>query len=142
MQSAVRVIMAIEPRMYREALAFSLREHRPEAEVSLVGSTDDLIAEVERTGAHLIVANEVPSAVREAAFWIEVSEVRPGESLGAEISADGYSRSVRDFHVKPAFEALDRAEEELVSETSPVTASQEESATSGPGTVRPDEGVR
>jgi hypothetical protein len=49
---------------------------------------------------------------------------------------------VRDFHVKHVVEALDRAEEELVSETSPVTASQEDSATSGPGTVRPDEGVR
>ena len=131
MHSAVRVIVAIESRMYREALAFSLREHRSEAEVSLVGSTDDLIAEVERTGAHLIVANEVPSAVREAAFWIEVSKARSGESLGAEISADGYSRSVRDFHVKHLLEALDRAEEELVSET----ASQDENG-------GPDEGLR
>jgi hypothetical protein len=134
MHSAVRVIMAIEPRLYREVLAFSLREHRPEAEVSLVGSTDDLVAEVERTGAHLVVANEVPPAVREAAFWIEVSEARSGKSLGAEISADGYSRSVRDFRVKHLVAALDRAEEELVSETSPVTP--------GPGTGWLYEGLR
>jgi hypothetical protein len=111
--SAVRVIVAIEPRMYREALAFSLRQERPEAEASLVGSTDDLMAEVERTGAQLVVANEVAPEVREAAFWIDVSEVHPGESLAAEISADGYSRSVRDLRVKHLLEALDRAEEEL-----------------------------
>jgi hypothetical protein len=135
--SAVRVIVAIESRMYREALAFSLREHRSEAEVSLVGS-DDLVAEVERTGAHLVVANEVPPAAREAAFWIEVSKARSGESLGAEISADGYSRSVRDFHVKHLLEALDRAEEELVSET----ASQDEAVTPGPENGGPDEGLR
>jgi hypothetical protein len=113
MYSAVRVILAIEPRMYREALAFSLRKHRPKAEVSLVGSTEDLMAEVERTGAHLVVANEVPPAARDARFWIEVSEARSGKSLGAEISADGYSRSVRDFHVKHLVAALDRAEDEL-----------------------------
>jgi hypothetical protein len=113
MHSAVRVILAIEPRMYREALAFSLKKERPEAEVSLVGSTDDLMAEVERTGAHLIVANEVPSEVREAAFWIEVSEARSDQSLDAEISANGYSRSVRDLRVKHVVEALDSAEELL-----------------------------
>jgi hypothetical protein len=134
MHSAVRVIMAIEPRLYREVLAFSLREHRPEAEVSLVGSTDDLVAEVERTGAHLVVANEVPPEAREAAFWIEVSKARSGKSLDAEISADGYSRSVPDFRVKHLVKALDRAEEELVSET----ASQEGSVTPGPG--EPDAG--
>jgi hypothetical protein len=98
--------------MYREALAFSLREQRPEAEVSLVASTDDLMAEVERTGAHLIVANYVPPEVREATFWIEVSEARSGESLDAEISADGYSRFVRDLRVKHLLEAMDRAEQE------------------------------
>ena len=113
MYSPVRVILAIEPRMYREALAISLRQERPEAELSQVGSKDELMAEIERTGAHLIVANEVPHAVREGAFWIEVSEARSGESLVAEISADGYSRSVRDSRVKHLLEIMDRAEEEL-----------------------------
>ena len=37
--------------------------------VSLVGSTEDLMAEVERTGAHLVVANEVPPAARDARFY-------------------------------------------------------------------------
>jgi hypothetical protein len=111
MHSVVRVILDIEPRMYREALAFSLRQERPEVEVSLVGSTDELVAEVERAGAHFIVANEVPPALREGLYWIEVSEARSEESLTAEISADGYSRSVRDLRVKHVLEALDRVEE-------------------------------
>ena len=113
MHSAVRVIVAIEPRMFREALAFSLRNERPEVEVSLVGSTDELVAEVERTGAHFIVANEIPPAAREreGLYWIEVSEARSDKSLTAEISADGYSRSVRDLRVEHVLGALDRVEE-------------------------------
>jgi hypothetical protein len=34
-----------------------------------------------------------------------------GESLTAEISADGYSRSVRDLRVEHVLGALDRVEE-------------------------------
>ena len=112
MHPALRVIIAIEPRMYREALAISLREQRPEVDVSLVGSTDELMAELERPGVRLVVANEeVPPAAREQVLWIEVSEARSGESLTAEISDDGYSRSVREFNVEHILEVLDRAEE-------------------------------
>ena len=117
MHSAVRVIVAIEPRMYREALAFHLRKHRPGVGVSLVGSADDLAAVIKHTGAHLVVANEVPPVVRGAAYWVEVSEVRSDESLHAEISADGYSRSVGDVRLEHLLSALDKAEEKLVSDT-------------------------
>ena len=68
MRAAVRVVIAVEPRMYREALAFSLTRNRPRAEVLLVDPPEDLAAEVERTGAHLVVANQVPSEVKETAF--------------------------------------------------------------------------
>ena len=55
-----RILKAIEPGMYAEALAFSLRKHRPHAEVSLLEPSEDIEAEARRAGPHLIVANWVP----------------------------------------------------------------------------------
>jgi hypothetical protein len=116
--TAPRVLISIEPGMYAEALAFSLRKQRPRAEVSLIGPSEDLEAEARRSRPHLIVANRVPPAARAGAcFWVEVAEPVGGEgarALGAEISADGRSGSVADLSTGDVLEALDRAEEELV----------------------------
>ena len=114
---AVRVLIAIEPRMYAEALAFSLRKHRPRAQVTLLGPSEDVEAEARRARPHLIVANRVPRAARAGAFWVEVAEPVGGEGakrLGAEISADGYSGSVANVSTGDVLAALDRAEEQLV----------------------------
>ena len=114
---ATRVLIAIKPSMYAEALAFSVRKRRPRAEVALLGPSEDLEAGVRRTGPHLIVANRVPSATRADRFWVEVAEPVEGggpKTLGALISADGYSRSVDDVRTEHVLVALDRAEELLL----------------------------
>ena len=103
--------------MYAETLAFSLRKHRPHAEVMLLGPAEDLAAEARRARPHLIVANRVPSATRADRFWVEVAEPVEGggpKTLGALISADGYSRSVDDVRTEHVLVALDRAEELLL----------------------------
>jgi hypothetical protein len=41
MPSAPRVLIAIEPRMYAEVLAFNIGQHRPDAEVSILGPPRD-----------------------------------------------------------------------------------------------------
>ena len=115
--TAPRILIAIEPSMYAEALAFSVRKHRPLAEVSLLDPSEDLQAEAQRARPHLIVANRVPPEARSGCFWVEVVEPVGGEgakALGAEISADGYSRSVADVRTEHVLAALDRAEEELI----------------------------
>ena len=115
---APRVLISIEPRMYAEALTFSLRKHRPHSEVSLLDPSEDLAAEARRTRPHLIVANRVPPEARAGAcFWVEVAKPLGGggaKALGAEISADGYSRSVANVSTGDVLAALDRAEEELL----------------------------
>jgi hypothetical protein len=113
--AAPRVLIAIAPSMYAEALAFSVSKHRPRAEVSLLDSLGDLEAEARRVRPHLIVANPVPPEAKAGCFWVEVAEPVGGEgakALGAEISADGYSRSVADVRTEHVLSALDRAEEE------------------------------
>jgi hypothetical protein len=117
MPEAPRVLISIEPRMYAEVLAFSIRQHRPEAEVSVLGPSEGLEDAVLSVRPHLVVANRVPRTVRGEIFWVELDEPRAGEKLerlGTEISADGYSRSVNDVRTAHVLAALDRAEKELV----------------------------
>jgi hypothetical protein len=114
--AVVRVLVAIDPFMYGEVLAFCLRKQRPRAEVSLLAPSEDhqLAAELERARPHLVVANRVPPAAKARSFWVEVDASRGPTSLDAEISADGYSGSVADVRVEHVLAALDRAEEELL----------------------------
>jgi hypothetical protein len=101
--------------MYGEVLAFSLSKQRPRAEVTLLASSEDLAAEIERARPHLVVANRVPAAAKARSYWVEVAVLRGPRPLGAQISADGYStRSVGDVRVADVLAALDRAEEELL----------------------------
>jgi hypothetical protein len=117
MPEAPRVLISIEPSMYAEALAFSIRQHRPCAEVSVLEPSEGLEDAVLGVRPHLVVANRVPGTVRGEIFWVVLDEPRAGEGvklLGAEISADGYSRSVGDVRTSHVLAALDRAEEKLV----------------------------
>ena len=120
---AVRVLISIDPFMYGEVLAFSLRKERPRAEVTLLPPSEDLAAQIERVSErarpHLVVANLVPPAAKARSFWVEVAASRGPTSLDAEICADGYSGSVADVHVADVLAALDRAEEELVGQEEP-----------------------
>lgn len=63
----VRIVVAIEPRMYREVLAFYFSKQRPQAEVVLA-SPETLREEVKRTRPHLLVANIVPSELKEMLY--------------------------------------------------------------------------
>ncbi len=112
-----RVLISIEPGMYAEALAFSLRKHRPHAEVSLLDPSEDLEAEVRRVRPHLIVAIRVPRAAKAGGLLGGGRRARRGrgaKALGAEISADGYSGSVANVRTEHALAALDRAEDQLL----------------------------
>ena len=119
--SAPRVLIAIQPWMYAEVLAFSIDRHRPHAEVSLLRPSEALEGAVQRLRPHLVVANSssVPQAAKEDAsfFWVEMDQARAGEGakrLGARIEADGYSKDVADVSTAHVLAALDRAEGEFV----------------------------
>ncbi len=55
--------------MYAEGLASSLGTHRPQAEVTVLGPTEDVEEEALRVRPHLIVAHRVPPGARVGAFW-------------------------------------------------------------------------
>jgi DNA-binding IclR family transcriptional regulator len=109
MAAAVRVLVALEPQMYREVLAFYFRQERPLSEVVLT-SPQTLQAEAKRKKPHLIVANEVPPELKEMSFWVEV---RANEGLVATIRADGHSTTIDDVSLQELLAAVDKAEEQL-----------------------------
>src|SRR5918995_7053265 len=107
----VRILVAIDPQMYREVLASHFRQERPLSEVVLA-SSQALQSEAERTKPHLIFANELPPELKEegSSFWVEL---RASDLLVATISADGYSDTVRDVSLEDLIAVVDKAEEEL-----------------------------
>ena len=110
--AVVRILVAIEPYMYREVLAFHFRQKRPLSEVTLA-SSQTLWAEALRTRPHLIIANEVLPELKEEIgvfFWVELST---DDGLVASISADGYSTTIQDVSLQDLLAAVDKAEEEL-----------------------------
>jgi hypothetical protein len=105
----VRILVAIEPRMYREVLAFHIRNQRPRSEIVLA-SPETLRDEVERTRPHLIVANMVPPELKEMRYWVEICT---DEGLMATISADGYFAIIHDVSLEDLLVAVDKAAEDL-----------------------------
>src|SRR5215212_7189840 len=117
MPEAPRVLISIEPSMYAEVLAFSIGKHRPRAEVSVLCPFEVLEDALLGVRPHLVVANLVRGTASGEIFWVKLDEPRAGEKLellGADISADGYSRSVSSVTTAHVLAALDRAEEKLV----------------------------
>ena len=105
----VRVLVAIEPHMYREVLAFHICQQRPQSEVTLA-SAQTLEATAERIRPHLIIANEVPPMLKEMGFWVEA---RTADGLDAYISANGFSATHHDVSLEELVAVVDKAEEEL-----------------------------
>jgi len=110
--AVVRILVAIEPQMYGEVLAFHFRQERPLSEVVLA-SSQSLWAEAERMRPHLIIANEVsPELIKEKSsfFWVEVRMV---DGLVANVSANGHSDTIEDVSLEELVAVVDKAEEEL-----------------------------
>src|SRR5918998_1633250 len=108
----VRILVAIEPQMYREVLAFHLRQQRSQVEVVLA-SPQTLLAEAERMSPHLIFAHEeVPPQLKERGifFWVRV---RADDRLDATIYADGYSDTIHDVSLQDMLAVVDKTLEEL-----------------------------
>ncbi len=109
-----RVLVAVDPLMYRQVIAHAVRKHRSSAEVR-TADPDDLDSEARRLAPHLVVCNRTTRAVREAAVsWVEL-EVRPGPgSLDARMKVDSRPLSrVEQAEIDDILAALDETERTL-----------------------------
>src|SRR4051794_5542868 len=111
-EAVVRVLVALEPYMYAQVLAFHLCQQCPRSEVVLA-SLNTLSAEAGRTRPHLIIANNVPPEYKERVFW---AEVRTDDDLEATIKVDGHLTTIHDVSLEDLVALVVKTEEELARE--------------------------
>ena len=108
----VRVLVTVEPRMYREAIALAIQHHRPEAEVLLV-SESVLDGQVEGFGPHVLVRNDGAGAVPEELLEGVVCrvEVLYTDSMATRVSLAGDgSYTIEDACIDDLLAIVDEAE--------------------------------
>jgi hypothetical protein len=112
----VRILVAVKPRMYREVIALSLHQHRPDAEVLLCPS-EALDREIGRFGPHLVVLNDNDGAAPDGMSGLLYRvEILLGASMDARISVDGQAREVKDICTEDLLAVVDEAEKMIPKE--------------------------
>ena len=104
----MRILVAVKPRVYREVLALSLHQYRPNAEV-LISPPDALDGEVGRFKPHLVVCNEgvVPDIPPGVLCRVEIMF---SDGLDARIGLDGQVAEAKDVGIEDLLALMDRTE--------------------------------
>ena len=110
----MRILVALKPRTYREVLALSLHQHRPNAEV-LLCPREVLDRETGRFEPHLVVfddnAGTPPDGLSGVLYRFEILL---GASMDARISVDGQAREVKDICTEDLLAVVDEAEKMMI----------------------------
>ncbi len=109
----MRVLITVSPRMYRETMALSLRQHRPHFEVR-IAPPETAEEEVKGFGPHLLVHNDTDGldegALEGVLCWVEVCY---SDSMDAKISVDGRLEELSDISTDDLLRAADEAASRL-----------------------------
>jgi hypothetical protein len=108
----VRVLVTVEPRMYREAIALAVQRDRPEAEVLLVPE-EGLDGQVKDFAPHVIVRNDSDRAVADGLLGSVVCrmEVLYTDGMAARVSVGERSYRIEDASMEDLLALVDEAEE-------------------------------
>ena len=106
----MRVLITVQPLMYREAVALAIHTRRPDIEV-LIGPEASLDGEVERFAPHLFLRNDTDGADMErlagALCWIEILY---SDSLSARVSLDGEVWEIEDICMDDLISLIEQTE--------------------------------
>ncbi|CAN5185433.1 hypothetical protein BH18ACT10_BH18ACT10_00750 [soil metagenome] len=106
----MRILITVEPRMYRESLALALYQQRPDIEM-MIGSREALDGQAESFSPHLLVRNDTDRADMElqtgVLCWVEILY---SDGMDARISLDGEVWEIEDIRVNDLLTIVDRAE--------------------------------
>lgn len=105
----MRILLANEPTVYREAMAEALRELRPQVEVGVV-EPEELDHVVGRLGPHLVVCSRVDAVVETVFAWMLIY---PDGEDRAEFKAGQYRSSVVSVELGDLIRAADLTEQLL-----------------------------
>jgi hypothetical protein len=105
----MRILVTITPRMYREAIALSLHEHRPGYEVR-IAAPEDVEEEVRAFAPRLLVRDDTdgldPRVLANVPCWIEVLY---SDSMDARISVDGRVEETPDISTNVLLRVADES---------------------------------
>jgi hypothetical protein len=100
------VLLANEPRAYRESIAQVFSQLRPHLEV-IITEPGELEESVLRYGPNLVVCSEATGVVREhVPFWIELY---PGYGSESVVSSEGARSTIEEIHLSDLLSVVDRA---------------------------------
>jgi hypothetical protein len=107
----VRVLVTVEPRMYREAIALGLQRLRPDSEVMLVPE-EVLDGQVDGFRPQVLVRNDSDGAIPEKLLGSVVLRVEMlyTDGMAAKISMGGKSYTIEDASLEDLLSVLDEAE--------------------------------
>ncbi len=104
----MRILVAVKPRVYREVLALSLHQHRPDAEV-LISPPEALDKEVGRFRPHLLVCSE--GAVQDIPPGVLCRvEIMFSDGLDARIGMEGRVAEAKDVGTEDLLALVDQTE--------------------------------
>lgn len=104
--SSTRVLVATEPRAYREVMAGALQELRPGAEILLV-EPDDLDAALTRLRPHLVVSSRSVETLPDCPIaWVLLY---PSGATTALICVDGRRTTLGDLPFERLLSLVDEA---------------------------------
>ena len=108
----VRVLITLEPRMYRQAIALALRRSRPDSEV-LLAAEESLNGQVHDFAPHVLVRSDYHSEIPEGQLGSVVCrvEVLYTDHMGVRVSVvGGRSYTIEDASIDDLISLVDEAE--------------------------------
>jgi hypothetical protein len=107
----VRVLVTVEPRMYREAIALTVQRARPNSEVMLVPE-EVLDGQLDGFAPHVLVRNDSDRDVPEGLLGSVVCrmEVLFTDGMAARVRVGGRSYEIEDASMEDLLSLVDEAE--------------------------------
>ena len=108
----VRVLITVEPRMYREAIALAVQRRRPDAEVMLVPESI-MDGQVAGFAPHVLVRNDSDGAVPEELLGSVVCrvEVLYTDSMATRVTMGDRSYTIEDTRMEDLLAIVDEADD-------------------------------
>ena len=104
----LRILVANEPRAYREVIAAAFQHMRPQHSVVAITPGEDLDAEVVHLDPQLVLCNKVTAAMQTRPIaWVMLY---PDGETRAEICVDGNCTTVADLEFSNLLALVDQTE--------------------------------
>jgi hypothetical protein len=102
----VLILLANEPRAYRETIAEVFRQLRPNVEV-ITAEPEELGARILELAPNMVICSEATGVVRERVpFWVELY---PGYGPRSVVGIQGTSTTIEEIQLSDLLSILDRA---------------------------------